>query len=247
MTGFGRAAVRRDARSDARHVTAMKLPKVTCRSLTDTRPELCLQRRACQMPRSMAARACGDAAVAHVLATGGGVRDAVELAAAYLQRSGHPPRSDRTLICLVRENSAFRRASAAMAHAAERVAAARILAGEPQWFVARTSRVDLAVAAAASARAACRAGRLAVGRANGARRLIDCVWPVVHRASWRLVGLAVRARQLSACARQFVGRASRSAAVVVAADAAPAAPGAGAAARASCIAARAAVAAAPTH
>ena len=144
MIGFGRAAVRRDARSDARHVTAMKLPKVTCRSLTDTRPELCLQRRACQMPRSMAARACVDAAVAHVLATGGGVRDATELATAYLQRSGHPPRSDRTLIRLVRENSAFRRASAAMAHAAERVAAARILAGEPQWLVARTSRVDLA-------------------------------------------------------------------------------------------------------
>ena len=89
MTGFGRAAVRRDARSDARHVTAMKQPTVTCRSLTDTRFELCLQRRARQMPRSMAARACVDAAVAQVLAAGGGVHDAAELA--QLAESGLPP------------------------------------------------------------------------------------------------------------------------------------------------------------
>ena len=92
----------------------------------------------------MAARACVDAAVAQVLAAGGGVRDAAELAAAYLQRSGNPPRSLVTLIRLVRDNDAFRRASVATAHAAERVAAARIVAGEPQWLVARTSRIDLA-------------------------------------------------------------------------------------------------------
>ena len=92
----------------------------------------------------MAARACVDAAVAEILATGGGVREAATLAAAHLQRGGHAPRAERTLIGLVRENDAFRRAATAMADAADRAAAARIVAGEPGWVVARMSRHDLA-------------------------------------------------------------------------------------------------------